>query len=186
MPANHHEGFTLIEVLVTISIVAILATLAVPSFSAMLMNIQIRTATEAINNGLQLARGEAVRRNANVKFMLGTASAWSVGCETPIADADADGIEECPTTIQSRLAEEGSTSTILTITPADASIVTFNGLGRMTVNDDASAPISQIDVDIPTSILAASKSKELSIRLNGGSVRMCNPNITTAGDARAC
>lgn len=185
MSTSDH-GFTLIEVLVTISIVAILATLAVPSFRAFLMNIQIRTATEALNNGLQLARGEAVRRNANVTFTLNTGSSWTVACETPVADSNADGIAECPAVIQSRLSEEGSTLATVTTTPADATIVTFNGLGRLTANDDASVSISQLDIDMPAATLATDQSKELRILINGGSIRMCNPNITTAGDARAC
>lgn len=180
------NGFTLIEVLVTITIVAILATLAVPSFRAFIMNIQIRTATEALNNGLQLARGEAVRRNANVTFTMGAGSSWTVACETPVPDSNADGMEECPAVIQSRSSEEGSTLATVAATPADATMATFNGLGRLTANDDASASISRLDVDMPEATLAADQSKELRILINGGSIRMCNPNITTAGDARAC
>lgn len=186
MPTSSHQGFTLIELIVTIAIVAILVTIAVPNFRTFILNIQIRTATEALNNGLQLARGEAVRRNTNVKFVLGTDSAWTVGCETAVADNDGDGNEDCPTVIQSRAAGEGSTLATVAITPTDAKTVTFNGLGKVTANDDASSSITQIDVDMPSTTLSAAESKNLSIRISGGSIRMCNPNITTVGDARAC
>jgi type IV fimbrial biogenesis protein FimT len=63
-------GFTLIELLVGITIVGILFIMGVPSFKSWIQNAQIHTATEAIQNGLELARAEAVRRNTLVRFQL--------------------------------------------------------------------------------------------------------------------
>ena len=48
----------------------ILFIMGVPSFKNWIQNAQIHTATEAIQNGLELARAEAVRRNSLVRFQL--------------------------------------------------------------------------------------------------------------------
>jgi type IV fimbrial biogenesis protein FimT len=63
-------GFSLIELMVGITIVGILFIMGVPSFKSWIQNAQIHTATEAIQNGLELARAEAVRRNTLVRFQL--------------------------------------------------------------------------------------------------------------------
>ncbi|HEU4709149.1 MAG TPA: GspH/FimT family pseudopilin [Methylophilaceae bacterium] len=180
------RGFTLVDLMIAIVIGSILAAVAIPQFKAFLLNMQIRTATEAINNGLQLAKGEAVRRNTNVRFVLGSGTSWSVGCDVAQADNDGDGVEDCPTTIQSRATSEGSASTVLTTNPSGATIVTFNGFGRVVANSDGTASITQFDIDVPTSLLAAEISKNLRILVSGGTIRVCDPNNAIAGDARAC
>ncbi len=165
-------GFSLIELLIGIAIMAILAGLAMPSFQAWLQNAQIRNAAESVQNGLQRARAEAVGRNTNIEFVLGAGSSWVVQLT--------DG-----TDIESRSASEGSRDVTVAVTPAGATTVTFNNFGGLlAANADASLPFTQVDLD--SSVLAATDSQELRITIGlGGNVRMCDPNAPVSSP-RAC
>lgn len=168
------RGFTLIELAVVIAIAAILLALAVPSFQVMLANAQIRTAAQALNDGLQLARVEAIRRNERLIFTKGTQSAWTVSLVS-------DG-----STVQTRPYTEGSSAATVTITPNDATKITFNSLGRVVANADASSAITQLDIDVPTTLISSADSKELRITItSGGAIRLCDPNAT-AGVGMGC
>ncbi|HYS50631.1 MAG TPA: GspH/FimT family pseudopilin, partial [Burkholderiales bacterium] len=64
------RGFTIVEVLISLVVLGVLLALGTPGFVEWLQNQQIRAAAEATLNGLQVARGEAVRRNTPVRFQL--------------------------------------------------------------------------------------------------------------------
>lgn len=59
-------GLTLIELLVTIAIAAILAGLAAPSFRDMIVGNRLKSHASALLSSLLLARGEAIKRNGRV------------------------------------------------------------------------------------------------------------------------
>ena len=65
-----HRGASLIELMVGITLLALLVGLGVPTFSEWLQNARIRAAAESIQTGLQQAKAEAVRRNRPARFQL--------------------------------------------------------------------------------------------------------------------
>jgi type IV fimbrial biogenesis protein FimT len=167
-------GFTLIELMVAITILAILLFIALPNFAVWMQNTQIRTAGEAVLNGMQLARAEAIRRNVNVELGMDASSGWT---------ARVAGTGEV---IQSRLAGEGSAAAAVTISPAGATKITFNGFGSIATNADGTATLTEIKIDSPA--IAAADSRELCVLVRtGGNVRMCDPNpLVLATDPRSC
>lgn len=78
---NADAGFTLVELLITIVIAAILLAVAVPSFRAYQAGQQVRSAAADLVSALNFARSEAVKRMANVSVAPaggGWVSGWSV------------------------------------------------------------------------------------------------------------
>jgi len=172
MTANQATGFTLIELMVTIAVLAIMLFIALPNFAVWMQNTQIRTAGEAVLNGMQLARAEAIRRNVSVELRMDVSSGWT---------AHVPGTGEV---IQSRLAGEGSAAAAVTFAPPGATKITFNGFGSIAANNDGTPAITEIKIDSPA--IAAADSRELCVLVRaGGNVRMCDPQVP-ASDSRTC
>ncbi len=62
LPLQMH-GFTIVELLVTMSIVAILTMIAVPSLNTFIQNQRLATATNSLVLSLNYARSEAIKRS---------------------------------------------------------------------------------------------------------------------------
>lgn len=179
---SRQQGFSLIELMIGIVILGIVLVLGVPSYMAWIQNARIRNAAESIQNGLQVARAEAVRRNASVQFDLrGTASAWTV-CMAPAAPGSCPDPDDA-TTIQSRSKKEGSSADI-TVAASDAGPFVFNNFGALISPVPAAADsLVRIAVDVNTSVLSAAESRDLSVVIGvGGNVRMCDSSLDPAGD----
>jgi len=170
-------GVSLIELLIAILIVGILSSIAAPAFTQWTQNSQIKNAAGSIQDGLQLARVESIRRNQIVQFVPGSGSSWTVGCESVNAN--------CPGEIQSRVGSEGSNNVEVTVSPPVASIA-FNGLGRVT---PASAVNLIFDVTNPnggTCIAASGPMRCLRVEVSpGGQIRMCDPSLSSS-DPKGC
>lgn len=59
------RGFTMVEVLVVITILSVLLAFGVPALSTYMGNVRLRTAAETVLADLQRARSEAIRLNSN-------------------------------------------------------------------------------------------------------------------------
>jgi type IV fimbrial biogenesis protein FimT len=178
MRRHAQSGMSLVELMVAIAIVGILLAAAMPTYTTWIQNTQIRTGADAILAGLQTARNEAIRRNSAMQLRLGKdgPTSWSVN---PKTDPDRDPPEFY------RPAAEGSPNATVTTTPNGADTVTFNALGRIETNADASPALSQITVDNPVIPNVADR-RTLNIVIPlGGAIRMCDPKVA-AGDPRAC
>jgi type IV fimbrial biogenesis protein FimT len=107
-----------------------------------------------------------------VEFTLGVGTAWTV---TVAGTGDM---------VQQRYASDGSAN--ITVATTGGTKVTFNGLGRVVpTNADGSNPMTRALLD--SNALALSDSRELRIDIeSGGTIRMCDPAVNTAGDPRIC
>lgn len=72
------RGFTLIELMVTLAVVAILGMLAAPSFRHLIVSSSLSNLSSDLNGDLQFARTEAVSRQMNVA-VAASSGAWKNG-----------------------------------------------------------------------------------------------------------
>lgn len=181
------QGFTLVEMMVVVAVLAVLMAIAVPNFRQWISKAQVRSKAESVLTGLQLARSEALKRNTAVSFKLSGDTSWSVGCLAVVADQNDDDIDECPAVIGAGKAKEGGTAVEAVASPDGSTEIIYNGMGRMRTTDAAgsgSAPISTIDIDA-TNQDAGSFALRLLVS-GGGQIRLCDPAVTTEGDPRKC
>jgi len=73
-PPGRSRGFTLIELMVTIAVAAILVAIAVPGFRNLTVSNALTTAANDIVGAMNLARMEAIKLNATSQFCGSTAS----------------------------------------------------------------------------------------------------------------
>ena len=85
---KHIRGFTLVEMMAAIAILALLTAAAIPSMRTFVANAHIRGTAEDMRAGLDFARSESIRRNAVVSFVL-NGNGWNV--IVPGGNADGTG-----------------------------------------------------------------------------------------------
>jgi type IV fimbrial biogenesis protein FimT len=198
---NKMLGVTLIELMVAMVIFAIILSVGVNSFATWTQNQQVRVATESILNGIQLARGEAVKQNANAMFILCdlTAASPDSSWDVLVASAPANA-QPCNSTpagaatkwarVQQRSGQEGSRNAVVASTGA-ANAVAFGGFGRVVTVSNTDLPLAAFAITQSiTSIDVSNPKGDRPLRVTvsaGGSPRMCDPSPKLqAGDPMAC
>lgn len=80
------RGFTAIELMVTVAILAVLAGIAAPSFNPIIERWRVRQVSEELQSTLYFARSEAVKRGGGVTILR---NASTDGCTISDTDTDA-------------------------------------------------------------------------------------------------
>lgn len=99
------QGFTLIEMILTLTILAIVIAAGVPAFGEAMERRRIAGAAEEIKARILLARSEAVKQRRPVAVVFGGESSdnWCIGLQQmaaganpALADADCDCLDNAP------------------------------------------------------------------------------------------
>lgn len=179
------QGFTLVELMVTVSLTAILFTLAMPAFRTWIGNAQIRAASDEIQNSARLAQAEAVRRSRQVVLFrtdesgcnatLTAAAAgkyWALRTVAMVAGQPVD-VVQCGTLITTQ-------SSVQISGPA---AICFNSGGRQAAN--LTPGIGGLACELSASgsnvfdISSGNSDRPLRVLVSlGGGVKMCDPAKT--------
>jgi type IV fimbrial biogenesis protein FimT len=69
---SHTHGFSLIELMVVVAVVAVLLVVAAPSYSVLTFRTKIKSHANELVTGAYLARSEAIKRNAQMTLCVST------------------------------------------------------------------------------------------------------------------
>lgn len=141
--AQRCRGFTVLELLATITVAAILVTVGIPSFTEMVRNNRITTQTNELVTALNLARIEAVKRGRNMEVVVQQpGTGWSATVQ-PASGGDAVRLVD----------RAGSAVTV------NVATVTFLPTG---------VPIATVDFDLqPESNCSGTQSRRIAVTVSG-------------------
>jgi prepilin-type N-terminal cleavage/methylation domain-containing protein len=171
------QGFTLVELMVSLLVLTLLTALATPSFVDFFERNRVRGAAEAVASLINNARAEAVKNDLDVNVaMTGTGSAWCLGGNAAAAasgGAPAGSANACDCTDSAaclvggqRMAiERGAYPDVTASTPLASPMLFDSTLGALTPLGTQSlvltSPHGKYDVAVRVSAL--------------GQARLCTP-----------
>ncbi|GFM87212.1 general secretion pathway protein GspH [Pseudomonas cichorii] len=123
------KGFSLIELLVTVSVVAIVAAIAVPSFTSSIQNNKVDTEVNDLQRALNYARLEAINRGVTIRIAPTSGADWKTELQVYLAS----DTSATPTALRKVAAmSSGATLTAVNVTTgASVTALEFNNLGAL-------------------------------------------------------
>ncbi len=134
--SRKQAGFTIIELLIVVTIVGVLSAVAAPSLRTMIITNQVRTSTSDLLNDIAIARSESAKRSQRVVMCASTdmntcsGSAWGGGW---ISFVDANNNQQRDTSDASepliRVKEPVPTAVKIVTTPSTLANIGFRSFG---------------------------------------------------------
>jgi len=195
------SGFTIIEVMVVLAIVAILALLVVPSMKTWIANSRVRTVAESLQNDLRTTQSEAFKRSRQVLFVQTASSTVRVG-DSSLTAASTSGSNWYADVIPVASGADSSVNIFLVNTIGSqygvtvamkntgtaVSALCFNSEGRLAANTSTGLSVA-CTVPTGTSLMTFDLSlsgadRPLRVEVQqGGRVRLCDPAKTLSSTA---
>ena len=186
---GRQRGATLLELMVTVTIVGIVGAIGIPQMGQWIRNSSVNSAAEILQNGLRQAEAEAIRRNLRVEFLLTNEAPASSNIKTLSATINGknwairalDGLVPLPdqnAAYVSGFLLKDVSSDIDVEGPAS---VLFSGSGRVLDSKGVAVASHQV-----YRITRTSSDKALCVFVTpGGGVKLCNPALAS-GEPFAC
>jgi type IV fimbrial biogenesis protein FimT len=146
--SRRHSGFTLLELLATVMVIAILLAIAVPSFRGTMRRSYVSNATSTINGDLQYARAEAANRHQFVSVCRSTdglicanGQDFDAGYIIYAYNASATGTNQAMTATSTTmtLLRYTAAQPRVSIQATDANVLTFGQMGQPEPNGTRTA-----------------------------------------------
>ncbi|KPW87110.1 type IV fimbrial biogenesis protein FimU [Pseudomonas congelans] len=151
------KGFSLIELLVTVSLVGILAAIAIPNFTSSIQSNKADTELSDLQRALNYARLEAINRGVTVRIAPTSGTAWTGDLQVYLASDT-----KTPPTALRNVAAMSSGGTL--VPDVNVAAIDFNNLGGL------SAPATAVNM----TYTRGSTTKIMSICLTGRIVLSAN------------
>ena len=188
MMKNRSAGFTLIELIVTIAIAAVLAALAAPSFIQYQRNSELTSLTNSLLAAVNAAKGEAMKTGRNA-FVIPRGSGWNSGWIVYVdMNRDNSYTEGTDITVQTQDALKGYFSITGNSIAAGASpYVKFDNSGYSVDTSAAAAPVALsltiARTDVPSTSALEETRRVVVARTGRG--RTCQPSTDRTGTSSA-
>lgn len=161
------QGITIIELMISLVIVALLLIITIPAFTDYIRNNQIRSLADEFQASLQQAKNEAIKRNTRVNLLLAD-TGWTITIP--------DSSNEAATRLLERAAESSQAKLAIN---ASSNSVGFNSQGRLIGGGVYMANInSQNSADCMNQ---GGKVRCLRITIStSGQIKLCDPHLASA------
>lgn len=172
-PVPRQRGFTLIELIITFALVAVMLVLAAPSFVKFQRNSELTAAANDFVSAVSAARAEAMKRQLRTYVKPISGEDWSTGWVV-FVDVDNDGSQGSNDVVVTRHEALATTLAVSVSAAAPAfadgstKYLSFNGSGFLRLNSGSFPPASALDI--------TNTSETRRVIVNpAGRLRVCKP-----------
>ncbi len=167
------SGFTLIETMVAIAVLAVLVGLAVPNLREFLLNRSVRSVAEGLLSGARTAQQQAINSNSLIEFR-------------PVENWTVRAMNSATNIAASNSAVDGTS--IADVTAGTTGTIVYNSVGGAQRNTGTNA--TPVLVPIPAAPMvyrvSAAGAKTMCVYIaGGGAAKLCDPSFTSP-DPRSC